>query len=140
MSNSMSFEKEVEKILDKRLINGKEEFLIKWKNIENNSWKTINELKDCQQMIEEYNGSNELFNGFDRGFRPFDREFCPFDRGFRPFKILGAKLDHKNQLLFLVMFKEDLTTAHLIPNHVLRQKCPQLLIKFYEKNILWIRK
>ncbi len=126
MSNSMSVEKEVEKILDKRLMNGKEEFLIKWKNSENNSWKTINELKDCQQMIDEFKGSNQLFNGFDRGFRPF--------------KILGAKLDHKNQLLFLVMFKEDLTTAHLIPNHVLRQKCPQLLIKFYEKNILWIRK
>lgn len=122
----MSVEKEVEKILDKRLMNGKEEFLIKWKNSENNSWKTINELKDCQQMIDEFKGNNELFNGFDRGFRPF--------------KILGAKLDHKNQLLFLVMFKEDLTTAHLIPNHVLRQKCPQLLIKFYEKNILWIRK
>jgi chromobox protein 1 len=122
----MSVEKEVEKILDKRLMNGKEEFLIKWKNSENNSWKTINELKDCQQMIDEFKGSNQLFNGFDRGFRPF--------------KILGAKLDHKNQLLFLVMFKEDLTTAHLIPNHVLRQKCPQLLIKFYEKNILWIRK
>jgi len=122
----MSYEKEVEKILDKRLINGNEEFLIKWKNSENNSWKKINELKDCQKMIDEFKGSNQLFNGFDRGFRPF--------------KILGAKLDHKNQLLFLVMFKEDLTTAHLIPNHVLRQKCPQLLIKFYEKNTLWIRK
>ena len=112
-------------------------------------WLTCQQLQHYEQLVDDFeqqsaeleaNHSMTRVNGHNGHQSSDDSEpKNGFDKGFHPYKILGAKSDNNNQLMFLVMFKEDLTKADLIPSHVLHQKCPQLLIKFYEKNILWER-
>ena len=150
------------KILDKRLTaDGNDEFLIQYKTGDQiaEEWKLSQDIQDFQSLIQDYDQemTYKMTNGFANGTNgtvaESEEEVLPeveevvkteqqmngFDRGFHPFKILGAKEDDNNGLMFLVMFREDLTTADLIPNHVLHEKCPQLLIKYYEKNTLWKR-
>lgn len=151
------------KILEKRLnCKGVEEYLIEYNKSDDKTadeWKSLEQLEqltDYRQLVNEFNGNIDKTvdncveidnNNENKDLNQSSAEEQllkknnknGFDRGYRPFKILGAKHDKQNQLMFLVMFKEDLTKADLIPNYVLHQKCPQLLIKFYEKNTLWKR-
>lgn len=149
----------VTRILDKRVTtDGCHQYLVECGTADDrrHQWLTGDDLHDYEHLIKEFDqqresseeksGHSAEMNGHNglSGSASSDRsdDSGPqngFDKGFRPYKILGAKEDDNNRLMFLVMFKEDLTKADLIPNYVLHQKCPQLLIKFYEKNILWKR-
>lgn len=59
----------------------------------------------------------------------------PFDSGLEPEKIIGAT-DINGELAFLVQWKNS-TRAMLIPSKLARQKCPQLVIDFYEQRLAW---
>lgn len=59
----------------------------------------------------------------------------PFDSGLEPEKIIGAT-DVNGQLAFLVQWKNS-NKAMLIPSKLARQKCPQLVIDFYEERLAW---
>ena len=55
-NNDSEIEYEVEKIKDKRIINGKIEYLIKWMNYtdEESTWEPIENMKNSKLLIEEY--------------------------------------------------------------------------------------
>lgn len=59
----------------------------------------------------------------------------PFDSGLEPEKIIGAT-DINGELAFLVQWKNS-NKAMLIPSKLARQKCPQLVIDFYEQRLAW---
>lgn len=63
-----------------------------------------------------------------------DKE-TPFDKGLEPEKIIGAT-DISGQLAFLVQWKNS-NKAMLIPSKLARQRCPQLVIDFYEERLAW---
>jgi hypothetical protein len=52
----------VEKILDKRFIDERVEYYVKWKSYPNqsNTWEPIDHLLECKKLIQEYE-SNKLF-------------------------------------------------------------------------------
>lgn len=45
---------EVEKVLRRRIRNGKTEYLIKWKNYTDSSWECEENCKNCVQMITDF--------------------------------------------------------------------------------------
>lgn len=59
----------------------------------------------------------------------------PFESGLTPEKIIGAT-DINGELAFLVQWKSS-NKAMLIPNKLAREKCPQLVIDFYEQRLAW---
>jgi PAB1-binding protein PBP1 len=59
----------------------------------------------------------------------------PFESGFEPEKIIGAT-DIHGELAFLVQWKNS-NKAMLIPSKLAREKCPQLVIDFYEQRLAW---
>lgn len=59
----------------------------------------------------------------------------PFDTGLEPDKIIGAT-DINGELAFLVQWKNS-NKAMLIPSKLARQRCPQLVIDFYEQRLAW---
>lgn len=63
------------------------------------------------------------------------KDKSPFDSGLEPEKIIGAT-DIKGELAFLVQWKNS-NKAMLIPSKLARQKCPQLVIDFYEQRLAW---
>jgi len=46
----------VEKILNKRVVKGKEKFLVQWKGyiVEENTWKRRENLKNSKELVEEF--------------------------------------------------------------------------------------
>lgn len=58
-----------------------------------------------------------------------------FDKGYTPHCILGAS-DITGELVFLMKFVEK-DGAEMVPAQVANLKCPQIVIKFYEKRLVW---
>lgn len=56
---------EVEKILEKRKIGKKIEYLVKWKgydNISDNTWESIQNLKNAMESVDEFEIINEFIS------------------------------------------------------------------------------
>lgn len=151
----------VEKILDRRVVNGKVEYFLKWKGYSNedNTWEPVENL-DCPDLIQAFEdarkkGKESKDESSSRkpgrkSTAPDDAAKAPaakrkstasedkkigFDRGLEPEEILGAT-DHNGQLMFLMKWK-DAANADLVPAKQANVKCPQIVIKFYESRLTW---
>jgi chromobox protein 1 len=144
----------VEKVLDRRVRNGKVEYYLKWKGYSNddNTWEPEENL-DCPDLISEFEENRKKREqakkdekkrkssgtpGEDK--KPFkkkteDKKPQGFDRGLEPQHIIGAT-DSSGELMFLMKWKGT-DEADLVPAKKANLTCPQIVIKFYEERLTW---
>jgi len=144
----------VEKILEKRLVHGKTEYLLKWKGFtdEDNTWEPVENL-GCPELIQAFENNLKLKDAKKKraapeveepkeskrkksaGKEPVRAEQTGFDRGLQADKIIGAT-DSSGELMFLMKWK-DTDEADLVPARQANIKCPQVVIGFYEERLTW---
>ncbi|XP_034567317.1 chromobox protein homolog 1-like, partial [Notolabrus celidotus] len=146
----------VEKVLDRRVVKGKVEFLLKWKGFseEDNTWEPQDNL-DCPDLIAEYmtkhrekeekkkEGKRKVTSEAsgdpeERGSKRKKEEgekARGFGRGLQPERIIGAT-DSSGELMFLMKWKNS-DEADLVPAKEANVKCPQVVISFYEERLTW---
>ncbi|XP_028327085.1 chromobox protein homolog 3b isoform X2 [Gouania willdenowi] len=154
----------VEKIMRRRVYNGRVEYFLKWKGFTDaeNTWEPEDNL-DCPELIEDYlkNGHN-LENEDDQcnEFTPKEEismqetEIAhsqdvksdsvalqplndPTDLStyLEPECIIGST-DRKGELMFLVKWKNSDDVA-LLSAREASTRCPQVVIDFYEQKLSW---
>ncbi|XP_027878748.1 chromobox protein homolog 1a [Xiphophorus couchianus] len=146
----------VEKVLDRRVVRGKVEFLLKWKGFsdEDNTWEPEENL-DCPDLIAEYmqkhkereekkkeskrKASSEASGDAEERASKKRKEEGDkargFGRGLQPERIIGAT-DSSGELMFLMKWKNS-DEADLVPAKEANVKCPQVVISFYEERLTW---
>ncbi|KAF3845794.1 hypothetical protein F7725_002872 [Dissostichus mawsoni] len=145
----------VEKVLDRRVVKGRVEFLLKWKGFseEDNTWEPQDNL-DCPDLIAEYMqkhkekeekkkegkrkvASETTGDSEERGSKKKKEEEKArgFGRGLQPERIIGAT-DSSGELMFLMKWKNS-DEADLVPAKEANVKCPQVVISFYEERLTW---
>ncbi|XP_069826336.1 chromobox protein homolog 5 [Dendropsophus ebraccatus] len=154
-SSSEEEEYVVEKVLDRRVVKGQVEYLLKWKGFseEHNTWEPDRNL-DCPELISEFMkkykkgkesepkskteatkrkaGSDDIRAKKRRESNDIARGF---ERGLEPEKIIGAT-DSCGELMFLMKWK-DSDEADLVLAKEANVKCPQIVIAFYEERLTW---
>lgn len=157
----------VEKILEKKVVAGKVQYYLKWKGYgeDENSWEPEENL-DCPELINEFEEQlkkkiekkKEKVQKHKLTETPDDKpkkkkpsklpevvkpaetksetvKTSGFDRGLKPERIIGAT-DSSGELMFLMKWVGT-DEADLVRSADARQKCPQLIIEFYEKHLTW---
>jgi len=146
----------VEKILDKRIKNGKVEYYLKWKGYgeEDNTWEPESHL-ECPEMIAEFEERRKKEDakkkeeqrkrksvaGDDpakkKTKKAVEEDSRPrgFDRGLEAERIIGAT-DSSGELMFLMKWRGT-DEADLVPARQANVRCPQVVIKFYEERLTW---
>ncbi|XP_012887883.1 PREDICTED: chromobox protein homolog 5 [Dipodomys ordii] len=127
----------VEKVLDRRVVKGQVEYLLKWKgfsepgseaaDLENSSHVPFTSWcsSGAPDSILSSTGGCQQSNDIARGF----------ERGLEPEKIIGAT-DSCGDLMFLMKWK-DTDEADLVLAKEANVKCPQIVIAFYEERLTW---
>ncbi|XP_055085413.1 chromobox protein homolog 1b isoform X1 [Periophthalmus magnuspinnatus] len=138
----------VEKVLNRRVVKGRVEYLLKWKGFSNedNTWEPEDNL-DCPDLIAEFLQSQKTAQEGKRK-ADGDGDDCKskkkkddteklrgFARGLDPERIIGAT-DSTGELMFLMKWKNS-DEADLVPAKEANVKCPQIVISFYEERLTW---
>jgi len=149
----------VERIIKKRVKGGVTEYFLKWKGYDesDNTWEPRENLS-CEDLIDEFErkekerekahkstpaAGDKRKAGPDTGTsskkvkkdeKDDDKE-KGFNRGLQPDKIIGAT-DSSGELMFLLKWK-DSEEADLVPAKIANEKCPQVVISFYEERLTW---
>lgn len=152
----------VEKVLDRRVVKGKVEYFLKWKGYSNdeNTWEPEENL-DCPDLIAQFEEQRKKKEAIASGKRGHDekdlkkrkststptpsqakkkagaeeKKLEGFDRNLEPERIIGAT-DSSGELMFLMKWKGT-DDADLVPARIANEKCPQIVIKFYEERLTW---
>ncbi|KAH8409264.1 hypothetical protein KR009_011391, partial [Drosophila setifemur] len=146
----------VERVEDKRTVNGRTEYYLKWKGYprSENTWEPVENL-DCPDLIANFEESlknnkketkkrlstsstPETIRSKRKSFLEDDAEEqkkIGFERGLEPSKILGAT-DSSGHLMFLMKWKGS-DHADLVPAKLANIRCPQVVIQFYEERLTW---
>ncbi|KAL7745164.1 hypothetical protein ACLKA6_008219 [Drosophila palustris] len=147
----------VERVEDKRTVNGRTEYYLKWKGYprSENTWEPVENL-DCPDLIATFeeslkNNKKETKKRLSTSSTPESirskrksfmedetdeqKKLIGFDRGLEPSKILGAT-DYSGYLMFLMKWKGS-DHADLVPAKQANVKCPQIVIQFYEERLTW---
>ncbi|XP_018861035.1 chromobox protein homolog 1 [Parus major] len=131
----------VEKVLDRRVVKGKVEYLLKWKGFseERKSWFPAlgSSPHPCNSILLLPGGEERRSGNSPLEFPPFSQSEKPrgFARGFEPERIIGAT-DSSGELMFLMKWKNS-DEADLVPAKEANIKCPQVVISFYEERLTW---
>ncbi|XP_055449538.1 chromobox protein homolog 1-like [Psammomys obesus] len=147
----------VEKVLDRRVVRGKVEYLLKWKGLseDDNTWEPKENL-DCPDLIAEFLQSQKTAREIDKSeggklkadsdtedkgeeSKPKKKEEPETPRGFaqslEPEQIIGVT-DSSEELMLPVKRKIS-DEADLVPAQEANVKCPQFVIPFYEERLRW---
>ncbi|XP_045592142.1 chromobox protein homolog 1 isoform X2 [Procambarus clarkii] len=145
----------VEKILDKRVRNGRVEYYLKWKGYgdEDNTWEPESHL-DCPELISEFEERRKKDDAKKKEEKKrktpavddaskkktkkaVEEDSRPrgFDRGLEAERIIGAT-DSSGELMFLMKWRGT-DEADLVPARQANVRCPQVVIKFYEERLTW---
>ncbi|XP_014218726.1 chromobox protein homolog 1 [Copidosoma floridanum] len=152
----------VEKVLDRRVVKGgKIEYYLKWKGYSNeeNTWEPEENL-DCPDLIAQFEEQRKKKEAAasskskvdDKELKKRKSSSTPtptqpkkkvvedkkpegFDRGLEPERIIGAT-DSSGELMFLMKWKGT-DDADLVPARDANEKCPQIVIRFYEERLTW---
>ena len=141
---------EVEKILEKRKILGKKEYLIKWKGYDDqaeDTWEPVENL-ECDDKIKEFEKKRKASKTGDKRKSEAGGKKEPkkkkriekekvrgFDRGLTAERIIGAT-NEPGELAFLIKWVGS-DEACLVPAEEANEKIPQLVIKFYQERLNW---
>uniref|UniRef100_A0A3P9L0I8 Chromobox homolog 3b n=1 Tax=Oryzias latipes TaxID=8090 RepID=A0A3P9L0I8_ORYLA len=133
----------VEKIIRRRVFNGRVEYFLKWKGFTDaeNTWEPEDNL-DCPELIEEFlrNFSELASASHGDGYvlqSDDEQSDAPTDLSnyLEPECIIGST-DRKGELMFLVKWKNSEDVA-LLPAREASTRCPQVVIDFYEQKLTW---
>ncbi|XP_050684020.1 chromobox protein homolog 1-like [Leptidea sinapis] len=149
----------VEKVLDRRIRNGKVEYYLKWKgyNDEDNTWEPEENL-DCPDLIQIFEDARKKKESEGKGAKiekdakkrkstatpdlkgakkskSDDKKVSGFDRGLEPEKIIGAT-DSSGELMFLMKW-QGTNEADLVTAKQANVRCPLVVIQFYEERLTW---
>ncbi|KAM9310612.1 chromobox protein homolog 3b isoform 2-T3 [Pholidichthys leucotaenia] len=155
----------VEKIIRRRISNGRVEYFLKWKGFTDaeNTWEPEDNL-DCPELIEEFLRNRHFSNEEGQELVPKEemteqeteisclqsQQRCsdvlqPADEQsetpdnlstyLEPECIIGST-DRKGELMFLVKWKNSEDVA-LLPARDMSARCPQVVIDFYEQKLTW---
>ncbi|CAK1590339.1 unnamed protein product [Parnassius mnemosyne] len=150
----------VEKVLDRRVRNGKVEYFLKWNGYsdEDNTWEPEENL-DCPDLIQAFEEARKKkeaegktskvekdpkkrkstaatpdLKGAKKS-KSDEKKSSGFDRGLEPEKIIGAT-DSSGELMFLMKW-QGTDEADLVPAKQANVRCPQVVIQFYEERLTW---
>ncbi|CAF1240948.1 unnamed protein product [Adineta steineri] len=143
----------VEKILDRKVVNGEVYYYLKWKGFDDteNTWEPEMNL-DCPELIADYHKrskkSLEPNESIDSNKR-ITQETATNDpskkikrandygygRGLEIEKILGAT-DVYGELMFLIKWQST-DKPELVPARIANIRSPQQVIRFYEDRLTW---
>uniref|UniRef100_A0A7N8YFQ5 Chromobox homolog 3b n=1 Tax=Mastacembelus armatus TaxID=205130 RepID=A0A7N8YFQ5_9TELE len=141
----------VEKIIRRRISDGRVEYFLKWKGFTDaeNTWEPEDNL-DCPELIEEFLRNSQL-SGENEEEQP---ELIPKEElteqeteivtakkeekqitYLEPECIIGST-DRQGELMFLVKWKNSDDVA-LLSAREASARCPQVVIDFYEQKLTW---
>ena len=154
----------VEKIVDRRIVKGKYEYLIKWEDYPDseNTWEPLKNLGSIKDLVDEYdkqfpkekneneknndylnkkrNSDNILVNDINSNGKVFnyegkDIQQVEYDDRFIEVMTI-KKVD--NELIAVVVFQESIaseTEKKEIPTRILAKVNPIVLLQYYESKI-----
>lgn len=119
-SSSFSQEYEVEKILKKRIIRSRVEYLVKWKRYTESdaTWEPIENLTNCQKLIDQFEKSTTIHNRINK---PIDTE------------IIGVKYGEGGKLIYKARNIQTLKLFEILPED--KDQYTDLILDYLHQHI-----